>query len=103
MSILSDQVRSLRNKIVEAKAPPDLEARVRDNLEEITRLETDITARVHIEQMLRYIDWVVNLPWNRRSIDVLDLSTSRKIFNSHHYGLDLIKNKILEYLAVLKL
>ncbi len=103
MSKLLDEVTILRKKLQEVHVPPDLEARVTANLEEIERLEHDISARVHIEQMMRYIDWVINLPWDIRSKDTLDLANARKIFESHHYGLQPVKERILEYLAVLKL
>ncbi|KKU87846.1 hypothetical protein A3A64_03830 [Candidatus Gottesmanbacteria bacterium RIFCSPLOWO2_01_FULL_48_11] len=103
MSKLSDEVSSLKKKIAEAKIPPDLEARVLGNLEEITRLEQDISARVHIEQMLRYIDWVIALPWEVRTRDVLDLTKAKEILEKHHYGLQPVKDRILEYLAVLHL
>jgi len=103
MSKLSDEVSSLRKKVGEAKIPADLEARVLGNLEEISRLEQDITARVHIEQMLRYIDWVTALPWEVRTRDVLDLVKAKEILEKHHYGLQPVKDRILEYLAVLKL
>jgi ATP-dependent Lon protease len=103
MSKLTDEVTSLRKKISESKIPGDLEAHVTGNLEEISRLENDIAARVHIEQMLRYIDWVVNLPWNTRTTDVLDIAKANEILEKNHYGLSTVKDKILEYLSVLKL
>lgn len=98
-----DEVGVLRKKLKEAQVPPEMETRVMANLEEIERLEHDISARVHIEQMLRYIDWVVSLPWNTRSVDELDLSRARQILETHHYGLQPVKERILEYLAVIKL
>lgn len=103
MSLLSDQVKNLRQDVAAARLPPDLEMRALGNLEEIDRLQNDITARVHIEQMLRYIDWVTHLPWQNRTDDVLDLSAARGILQKHHYGLDPVKDRILEYLSVLKL
>jgi len=103
MSKLSDDVSVLRKKIPEVKLPPDLESRMIANLEEVIRLENDITARVHIEQMLRYIDWVVHLPWNEETTDVLDLPKTREILDHNHYGLESVKERILEYMAVLKL
>ncbi len=103
MSKLSDEVTNLRKKIAESKIPGDLEAHVLGNLEEISRLENDITARVHIEQMLRYIDWVVALPWNARTEDILDITKAKEILDKNHYGLAPIKDRILEYLSVLKL
>ena len=103
MSQLADTVGILRKKIFGINIPPELNARITDQLEEITRLEKDISARVHIEQMLRYIDWVVNLPWNIRSKDILDLELAKQILDRNHYGLAPVKDRILEYLAVLKL
>lgn len=103
MSRLIDEVNGLRKKLKEAQVPPEMETRMISSLEEIERLEHDITARVHIEQMLRYIDWVVSLPWSVRSADQLDLPNARKILEMHHYGLQPVKERILEYLAVIKL
>jgi ATP-dependent Lon protease len=103
MSKLSDEVTGLRKKIAESHVPGDMEARILGNLEEISRLENDISARVHIEQMLRYIDWVVALPWNIRTEDILDLTKTKEILEKNHYGLAPVKDSILEYLSVLKL
>lgn len=103
MSRLLDEVGVLRKKLKEVHVPPEMETRVVANLEEIERLEHDISARVHIEQMLRYIDWVISLPWVERSVDQLDLANARKILETHHYGLQPVKERILEYLAVIKL
>lgn len=103
MSRLTDQLAGFKKKVAENHIPPELEARVLADLEEAERLEHDISARVHIEQILRYIDWVINLPWNTRTKDVLDLDRAKEVLEKHHYGLQPVKDRILEYLAVLKL
>lgn len=103
MSVLSDEVVKLRKQITDAHIPKDLEARVLGNLAETERLQSDISAQVHIEQMLRYMDWVVNLPWDVRTMDILDLAKARDTLDKHHYGLQPVKDRIMEYLAVLKL
>ncbi len=103
MSKFLDEILKLRKTIGETQLPPDLESRVLGNLEEAVRLENEITARVHIEQMLRYIDWAVNLPWNERTTDMLDLEKAKEILGKNHYGLQPVKDRILEYLSVLKL
>jgi ATP-dependent Lon protease len=100
---MTDEVADLRKKITEAHVPKDLETRVLSNLDEAERLEEDISARVHIEQMLTYADLVVNLPWNNRTADALDLARARELLEKNHYGLQPVKERILEYLAVLKL
>lgn len=103
MSRIGDEISGLRQKITSRGLPPDLEARVMRNLEEIERLQNDISAFVHIEGMLRYIDWVLALPWNEHTVDVLDLAKAKEILEKHHYGLQPVKDRILEYLSVLKL
>lgn len=103
MSKLSDEVAQLQKKVDEAKLPKELALRVAGNLEEIIRIEGDIAARVHIEQMLNYIDLVVSLPWNARTEDLLDIARAREILDKNHYGLTPVKEKILEYLSILKL
>lgn len=103
MSKLSEEVENLRQKVTEVQLPRDLELRVLGNLDEVIRLENDISSRVHIEQMLRYGEWVVSLPWNTSTRDILDLPRARKILDKHHYGLEPVKERILEYLAILTL
>lgn len=103
MSKLSDEVSAFHKKISEITMPPDLESRVLGSLEEITRLENDIAARVHVEQMLRYIDWATQLPWTERTQDVLDLEQAKVILEKNHYGLQPVKDRIMEYLAIIQL
>ncbi len=103
MSKFADELAKLKKRIAEVSPPKDLENRVLGNIEEVERLENDITAQAHIEQILRYINWVVDLPWNERTKDILDLVRAQEVLNKHHYGLDPVKERILEYLAVLKL
>lgn len=103
MSTLTDEVANLKRQVIDAKLPKPLESRVQGNLEEIVRLEHDISSRVHTEQMMRYVEWVVSLPWNTRTRDALDLGQAREILNKHHYGLEPVKERILEYLAILTL
>lgn len=103
MSQLTDEVARLRKVVDGSHIPPELEKRMLGSLEEITRLENDIAARVHIEQMLRYIDWVVHLPWSVRTDDALDIQKAKEFLEKNHYGLQSVKDRILEYLSVLKL
>ena len=50
-----------------------------------------------------YLDFMLNLPWNETSVDNLDLKHAQKVLDDDHYGLDTVKDRIIEYLAVLKL
>jgi len=55
------------------------------------------------DQTQRYVDWVVNLPWESRSEDNLDIDKAREVLDATHYGLEPIKNRILEYISILNL
>lgn len=105
MSKLVDQVGKLRQKVRAASLPPELEARVSAMLDEAERLSSSGSLEVlpHLEQLMKYIQWTTELPWNLRTTDKLDLHTAQAIFDKNHYGLQPVKDRILEYLAVLKL
>ncbi len=55
------------------------------------------------ERVATYVDWIIALPWKARSEDVLDLTRAKEILDKNHYGLEEVKERILEYLAVLRL
>ena len=103
MSKLTEQVEEIRNKLPQLAVPQDLLFRVLDALDEIVRLEKDITARIHIEQMFKYVEWVISLPWDNRTQDNLDLEHAKVTLDKNHYGLQSVKDRILEYLAIIKL
>ncbi len=103
MSLLSDRLTSLRKNLTDKHIPPELDLRVKSYFEEIDRLQQDIAAQVHIEQLFDYIDWIVNLPWNERTQDAIDLTRAKEMLDHNHFGMQSVKDKILEYLAVLKL
>jgi len=103
MSKIADELLGLRRQLKELDIPPILASRISDQLEQIERLQNDISASIYIEQMLGYINWALNLPWTERTVDTLDLVKAKQIFDQNHYGLTEVKDRILEYLAVLKL
>lgn len=104
MAKLADIITGLRGKIRDAHVPPDLEIKVTSMLEEAERLSgVSLETLPYFEQIVKYVEWVVELPWNKRTKDVLDLPQASQILKKNHYGLDPVKDRILEYLAVLKL
>ncbi len=100
---LKEQLEALRTQLSAVSVPADLAGRCSSMLDDATALLGNPEQVPMIEQMAHYVDWIVSLPWTSRSQDALDLSQARKILDSHHYGLDEVKTRILEYLAVLKL
>ncbi len=72
-------------------------------LKEIERMEQMSPAVAEYTITRNYLDWLVNLPWAKFTEDKLDLRTAEKILNEQHFGLSKVKDRLLEFLAVIKL
>ena len=101
--LLAEELARLDKKIDEADLPAELREKVRVMVERLSQSVTIGGFSPQFDTVSRYVDWVVSLPWSRRSDDILDLKHARQVLDKNHFGLDFIKNRILEYLAVLKL
>jgi len=90
----ADEFRSrLEGKVV----PPAAQRRIDDELQKLSVLET---GSPEYAVTRNYLDWATSMPWGLYSEDKLDLEHARKVLNAHHAGLDDIKDRILEFLAV---
>ena len=97
------EVRQQEQILQQSPAPEELKSKVQGMLDRLTRMAKYGFYSQEFEQTSRYIDWITNLPWDQRADDVLDLKFAQKNLDQHHYGLDYIKNRVLEYIAVMKL
>lgn len=102
-SSVSQQLQTLTQTLQSAQMPQELKDQVILRLDQLSRLVESPTFLPEFDRMSRYIDWIVNLPWDKRTQDTLDLVKARQILDEHHYGLEEIKERVLEYLAVMKL
>ncbi|GAV26371.1 endopeptidase La [Carboxydothermus islandicus] len=89
-----------REKIKEAKLPKEVEEKA---LKEVEKLEKMPPMAAEATVVRNYLDWILALPWNRRTKDRLDIKLAEQILEEDHYGLEKVKERILEYLAVRKL
>lgn len=100
---LLPEIAKLESHLASATIPAEL----RDNIDaSIVRLKLSVKTgnyNKNFEEISRYVDWVVNVPWSKTTDDVLDLNYAKKVLDENHYGLQSVKDRILEYLAVLKL
>ncbi len=97
------EIKKLKAKVKKAEMPPDLREKVEEMIERLSRVAKFGVYTTEYERVSHYIDWVMALPWVKRTEDVLDLEKTKEILDKNHYDLDEIKERILEYLAVLKL
>jgi ATP-dependent Lon protease len=99
----SSELDSLIESVKKADIPEELRERILTRLNQLTGLIESATFLPEFDRISRYIEWVTQLPWSKRSKDILDLERSKEILDKNHYGLEDIKARILEYMAVMKL
>ena len=97
------EISRLLKQVEEASLPPELKEEVAERLERLNRAMKLGPYQSEYELTAKYIEWIVSLPWSKRSADNLSLELAKKTLDKNHYGIDQIKDRILEYMAVLKL
>jgi ATP-dependent Lon protease len=95
-----NEIEELRKKIEMAKMPKDAEDR---SLQELKRLESMPPMSAEATVSRNYLDWLIAVPWSRRTRERKDLLAAEKILNEDHYGLEKVKERIVEFLAVRQL
>ncbi len=113
---LREQIRAIRHELGEGEDFQDLEG-LREKLEasgmpdevrkkaekELARLASMPPAVPEVSIIRTYLDWLTDLPWNKKTEDNLDMSHAAKVLEENHYGLKKVKERLLEYIAVRKL
>lgn len=94
------EVEELRNQLKELDAPDYVKEKVE---KEIDRLEKIPTTSAEGGVIRTYVEWLLNLPWRKETVDDLDLKKAEQILDEDHYGLEKAKERVLEYLAVQKM
>ncbi|NMB34744.1 MAG: endopeptidase La [Firmicutes bacterium] len=89
-----------RERLAAANLPEEVEKKA---LKEVDRLEKMPPAAAEAVVIHTYLDWLLELPWSVQTPDLLDLEQAQKILDEDHYGLDKVKERIIEYLAVRRL
>ena len=93
------ETRQLREKIEQTPMPD--EAR-KAALQELERLQQTPPVAAEYSVGRNYLDWILTLPWDKETADKLDLKAAEKILNEQHFGLAKVKDRLLEFIAVIK-
>jgi len=96
----AQELQELEERIKAAKMPKGVEAEARTQLGRLARMHPDAAEASVIRT---YLDWLIELPWSKQTKDKLDIRKAQEILDEDHYGLEKVKERILEYLAVRKL
>ena len=94
------ELSELEKQIAEAGMPAEVAQRARTELKRLRRMQE---ASPEYGMLRSYLDWLVALPWSKADAEDIDIQRARRVLDEDHYGLDKVKRRILEYLAVRKL
>ena len=92
-----NEVDELKKKIEQARMPKDVEEKA---IQELKRLEAMPPMSAEATVSRNYLDWLIAVPWHKKTKESRDLKRAEEILNEDHYGLEKIKERILEFLAV---
>ncbi len=95
-----EELDELGERLKKAGLPPDVEKVAN---KELNRLKTIPAASSEYTVARTYLDWIADLPWSKQTEDNLDIENARKQLDNDHYGIQTVKKRVLEYLAVRKL
>lgn len=96
----TEEASEFREKLKKAKPPKEVAEKIE---KEINRFEKMPPMAAESAVIRNYLEWMLELPWSEKTKDKLEIKAAEKILNEDHYGLEKIKERILEYLAVRKL
>ncbi|MBU0618934.1 AAA family ATPase [Patescibacteria group bacterium] len=102
-AVLKQEIEELKARVEKVVLPPLLKEKVLDMIVRLGRVAKFGGYSSEYEKVTHYIEWVVTLPWDKETDDQVDLKQAQEILNKHHYGMEDIKERVLEHLAVLKL
>ena len=94
------ELEDLKKAIKDAAMPPEAEEQAQ---RELARLERMPEGAAEYSMTRNYLDWLIAMPWSKIDPEQLDIERARKILDEDHYGLEKVKRRILEFLAVRKL
>lgn len=97
----TDNFAKLRLKIKENNLPSDLSEKLSDELDRLQKMVAATGYKFEFDKVFEYINFVASLPFNNSSKDILDLKRTEGMLNQHHYGLNIVKQRVLEYMSIL--
>jgi ATP-dependent Lon protease len=98
--VTATDTKNLREQVEKTPLPEDAK---KVALAELERLSQMSPAMAEYGVTRHYLDWIINLPWGKTTDDKIDLKAARKILDEEHFGLQKVKDRLLEFLAVIKL
>ena len=103
-AILEKEIQELKDKVAAlVDMPEELRAKIEKDIVALERSVALGSYDEKYEKVSRYIEWVLKVPWNKETEDTLDIERTKAIFEKHHFGMQDVKDRFLEYVSVLRL
>jgi len=99
-SEIQEEVKHYQEKLKKLKVSADVKEELEKQISRLSRMHPESAETAVVRN---YLDWMFELPWNKATVDNLDLKKAKQILDEDHYGLDKVKERIVEYLGVKKL
>lgn len=96
----TEEINELKDQIEKAKMPPEVKREAKKQLKRLEQMHPEFSEASLVRT---YLDWLVELPWSKKTKDNLDIQKAKEVLDEDHYNLEKVKERILEYLAVNKL
>lgn len=97
------EITKLKEKLQSVQLPANLQQKALEQIERITLSLKYGGNLAHLDIIEKYVDWIVSLPWFSETKDIIDIVATKQILDKNHFGLERIKQRILEYLSIYKL
>ncbi len=101
--LLEQEIEELRTRVAAATLPEELRLKVNKDIVALERSVALGSYDEKYEKVSRYIEWTLGMPWTEETADRLSIETAKQIFDKHHFGMQDVKNRFLEYISVLQL
>lgn len=98
-----DEIEQLQKRVDSAQLPDELRERALRSIERLRRMAKRGSYTGEFETVEKYIYWITQIPWGEYTEDNLDVANAKRVMDQSHYGMNTVKNLVLDYLAVMKL
>ena len=98
-----NEINLLIDKVKKTPLPEKLAEAILIRIDQLSKLRESPTFLPEFDRISRYVNWVILVPWEKKTQDYLDLTRAKTILDKNHYGLGEIKERVLEYISVMKL
>ncbi len=98
---LSSDIQKIRDQLNSATLPEELKIKAGDMISRLGRSAKYGSYSTEFEMVSHYLDWITNMPWSKTTDDILDIGHVKQVLDKHHYGLEQLKERFLEYMSLM--